>query len=97
MSEQVVAKSAKTVSMGCKLPNGLRMRLFQMHTEKEAVMGGGVRDVQRARQKGTSIVIRGSSRERQTVCIITWETAVLKTFRRDPASQSTLARVWPRR
>lgn len=54
-----IAKSAKTVVMACKLPGGLRMRLFKMYEEAEPVMGGGSRMVQRARQEGPSIVLNG--------------------------------------
>lgn len=37
-----------TVTVACKLPNGLILRLFQMQDTEELVMGGGVRTVQKA-------------------------------------------------
>lgn len=55
-----VAKSAKFVSMGCKLPNGLRMRVFKSYEESEPVMGGGSRSVTRWRQDGESFILNGN-------------------------------------
>lgn len=37
-----------TVTIACKLPNGLIMRLFEMQDTEELVMGGGVRSVKKA-------------------------------------------------
>lgn len=37
-----------TVTVACKLPNGLQMRLFDMKPTEELVMGGGVRTVHKA-------------------------------------------------
>jgi hypothetical protein len=40
------------VTVACKLPCGLTLNVCAMHTEQELVMGGGVRDVQRAHVMG---------------------------------------------
>jgi hypothetical protein len=37
-----------TVTVACKLPNGLILRLFEMQRTEELVMGGGVREVDKA-------------------------------------------------
>lgn len=52
-------KNSKTVSVGCKLPHGLRLRLFKMEPFSEAVIGGGVRESKRAVQVGEQIVLKG--------------------------------------
>ena len=60
MADQVqVPKSSKTVTVGCKMPGGLVLRLFQMNTEHEQVMGGGSREVKVARMKDKAVRING--------------------------------------
>jgi len=60
MADQVqVPKSSKTVTVGCKMPGGLVLRLFQMNTEHEQVMGGGSREVKVARMKDEAVRING--------------------------------------
>ena len=53
---------AGTVTVACKLPNGLQLQLQQMREFNEAVMGGGVRTVQRAERVGAVVTIRGFAR-----------------------------------
>lgn len=36
------------VTVGCKVPNGMLLRLFQMGTRQEPVMGGGLREFKQA-------------------------------------------------
>jgi hypothetical protein len=50
---------AGTVTVACKLPHGLILRLFRMETRNEPVMGGGTREVQVATQVGEPVVIKG--------------------------------------
>jgi hypothetical protein len=39
-----VKTSSKTVIVGCKLPNGLILRIFQWLTQREPILGGGFRE-----------------------------------------------------
>jgi hypothetical protein len=48
------------VSVYCKLPTGLRIRLFRMTTTSEPVLGGGRRDVEIAEPIGEEILIWGN-------------------------------------
>lgn len=48
-----------TVTVACKLPNGLLLRVFQMVDSNEPVMGGGWRDVKRAEPFGEQVHIKG--------------------------------------
>lgn len=48
-----------TVTVGCKLPNGLYLRAFRMVTRTEAVLGGGVREYQIAEPIGEPVKING--------------------------------------
>lgn len=50
-----------TVTVGCKLPNGLILRLFVMHEEDQAIQGGGWRKVKEARNVGEKVFINGNS------------------------------------
>ena len=52
---------AGTVSVACKLPHGLQLRVFDMITTSEPVMGGGMRDVKTARQVGEPVIIKGNA------------------------------------
>lgn len=49
----------ETVTVACKCPNGLILRIFKMDDFAEPVMGGGFRTVPRATQIGQQVVIRG--------------------------------------
>ncbi|MDB5448416.1 MAG: hypothetical protein JWQ97_3733 [Phenylobacterium sp.] len=51
----------ETVTVACKLPNGLILRVFDMVEHDEPVMGGGFRSVSRAHQTGTDVVIKGAA------------------------------------
>lgn len=51
-----------TVTIGCKLPNGLVLRIFRMEEEAEPVMGGGSRMRKVARQIGEAIEVKGYSK-----------------------------------
>jgi hypothetical protein len=42
------ASAGAKVTVACKLPTGLTLNVCTMRTEQELVMGGGLRDVQRA-------------------------------------------------
>lgn len=48
-----------TVSVACKLPNGLILRVFGMTERYEPVMGGGSRKVEEAAQVGEAVTIKG--------------------------------------
>lgn len=50
-----------TVTVACKLPNGLRMRLFRMQKTHEPVLGGGSREVQVAHETGAEFTLNGWS------------------------------------
>lgn len=50
-----------TVTVACKLPNGLHLRLFNMETYNEPVMGGGTREAKRAVQNGGRVTLNGFS------------------------------------
>lgn len=54
-------KSAKTVTVACKLPHGMRLRLFKMVDGVENVSGNNTRTVQRAIQVGEDVVVRGNA------------------------------------
>lgn len=47
------------VTVACKLPHGLQLRIFTMEESNEPVMGGGFRKVKVARQKGGVVVLKG--------------------------------------
>lgn len=48
-----------TVTVACKLPSGIILRVFQMVEHSEPVMGGGSKKVKVAHQMGKSVRIRG--------------------------------------
>lgn len=50
---------AGTVTVACKVPMGLILRVFTMETYKEPAAGGGFVDAKRARQVGKSVKING--------------------------------------
>ncbi len=51
--------TAQTVSVACKLPNGIYMQAYEMVTTQEPIMGGGYRDIQKAQPKGSAFKING--------------------------------------
>lgn len=50
-----------TVTVACKLPNGIFLRVFDMVETQEPVMGGGYRTVKMAREKGQRVRLNGFS------------------------------------
>jgi hypothetical protein len=48
-----------TVTVACKLPNGILMRVYAMEEYQEPVMGGGWKAVKRAVQTGSEVLING--------------------------------------
>ena len=54
-----VKKSGEKVTVACKLPHGMRLRLFKMVDAMENVAGNTMRTVQRAQQIGPDVVIKG--------------------------------------
>lgn len=50
-----------TVTVACKLPHGLKLRLFNMIDTQEPILGGGYRTVKVAREQAKSITIKGWS------------------------------------
>lgn len=53
--------TGETVTVACKLPHGLELRLFQMVETPEPVMGGGSRIVEMARPIATTVKLNGFS------------------------------------
>ncbi|WP_199085954.1 hypothetical protein [Bosea sp. ASV33] len=51
--------AGEAVTVACKIPNGLHLRVFKMADTAEPVMGGGQRTVKRAQQDGETIFVRG--------------------------------------
>jgi len=49
------------VTVACKLPNGLKMRLFRMIKTTEPVLGGGSREVEMAQETGEEFTLNGFS------------------------------------
>lgn len=50
--------AGETVTVACKIPNGLQLRVFKMVDSPEPV-AGGTRTVKRAQQDGDAISVRG--------------------------------------
>lgn len=50
---------ADTVTVACKMPNGLILRAFEMVERDEPVMGGGYKTVKYASQRGEAVTING--------------------------------------
>lgn len=50
---------SNTVTVACKVSNGLLLRLFRMVEDVELVLGGGTRKVKRAEQVGDVVKIHG--------------------------------------
>ena len=53
--------SGPTVTVACKLPHGLVLRVFDMIPTQEPVMGGGYREVKIARELPQTYVVNGNS------------------------------------
>ena len=61
MPEQKPSSAGAKVTVACKLPHGLILRLFEMESANEPVMGGGYREVKRARQTGSTVRVNGNA------------------------------------
>lgn len=48
-----------TLTVACSIPNGLKLRIFEMQKYDVPVMGGGVKEEQRAVQKREPVIIHG--------------------------------------
>lgn len=59
MSTAPKTSSAQKVTVACKLPHGLRLRLFKMVDGTENVSGNNVRTIKHAEQIGDDVVIKG--------------------------------------
>ena len=60
MAEPQVDKgSSATLTVACKLPHGLQMRVFKMIPHTEPVNGGGVRESKIAEQEGDVVLVKG--------------------------------------
>lgn len=66
-TRQVIQRaSAKPQSAGdkvtvyCKMPNGLRLRVFRMVEQREPVLGGGTREFHMAEPEGPEVVVWGN-------------------------------------
>ena len=51
--------SGETLTVACKLPHGLKLRLFDMVEFDEAVAGGGFRRSKRAQPRNETVTLRG--------------------------------------
>lgn len=58
MSSKPSAAGQK-VTVACKLPHGLRLRLYKMVDSNENVAGNTVRAVKRAEQVGDEVIVKG--------------------------------------
>lgn len=56
------ATGTETVTVACKYPAGLLLRLFHMEEAQEPVLGGGWRTVKKAVQSGQTIRINGPAK-----------------------------------
>jgi hypothetical protein len=52
---------ASTVTVACKIPSGLVLRIMEAHDFDEPVLGGGTRTVKLHRQIGDYVQIKGNS------------------------------------
>lgn len=55
------ATGTDTVTVACKVSNGLILRVFEMRDTSEAVFGGGSITVKKSFQVGGDVVLRGSA------------------------------------
>lgn len=51
-----------TLTVGCKIPSGLVLQVYEMADHDEPVMGGGVKVIKRAKQIGPSVKLNGCAR-----------------------------------
>jgi hypothetical protein len=51
--------TGKTVTIGCKMPTGLVLRVDEMVDATEQVFGGGARQIKVARQVGSPVILNG--------------------------------------
>ena len=51
--------TGQTVTVACKIPNGLYLRVFEFVDHDEPVLGGGIRTVKTAVPKGEKVLING--------------------------------------
>lgn len=51
-----------TVTVGCKVPTGLKLQMYRMEDYSEPVMSGGTRTVKRAVPTGTPVILNGNAR-----------------------------------
>lgn len=58
-----------TVTVACKIPNGLSLRIMEPYTENELVMGGGTREVTKHREIGEPVRIKGNSSPEGTMIV----------------------------
>lgn len=54
-------KSTSTVTVACKLPHGMILRVFDMVEKDEAVMGGGFRTAKVAQERAARVMINGNA------------------------------------
>lgn len=60
-----------TVTVACKVPPGLRLRVFSMEKDHEPVMGGGTREVKIARLAGEAVINGPATRkENAPACVV---------------------------
>ena len=55
------SNSGETVTVACKLPHGLLLRVFDMVPTREPIMGGGYREVQMARECSEQYIVKGNA------------------------------------
>ncbi len=53
------SSTGQKVTVACKLPHGMRLRLFKMVEGNENVSGNNTRTIKRAEQVGPDVVIKG--------------------------------------
>lgn len=61
------ATGTDTVTVACKISNGLVLRLYEMAEVGEAVFGGGERTIKKAFQVGEDVVLRGCALEQDSL------------------------------
>lgn len=54
-----ISTAGQKITVGCKFPHGLFLKLFKLEDTNEAVAGGGFRSVKKAVQYGPTIRING--------------------------------------
>lgn len=59
--KNVGKSSGDTVTIACKMPHGMWLRVFDMVTDREPVMGGGTREFKRAQERPERVRINGNA------------------------------------